>query len=245
MRERRFLIPRSQWREGRAYLGPDETHHARRVLRLKPGDKVTVVDGEGGAFYGLLAEDAGGAPFCGELHPLAATGEPRDFITLAPALAKGDKLDVICEKAVECGVFALRPMLTAHCEPTPRAFANLRPRLEKIIQSALQQSGRARLPQLHDPVPLPALPLADYDAILILHPDGNPPALNDAARAVAPGRDAKILILCGPEGGFSPEEIAALTAQGAKPCGLGPRTLRTETAGPLAVFTALAARGNL
>lgn len=244
MRERRFLLPRSEWRAGRAYLDADASHHARRVLRLRPGDRVTVADGEGGAFFGLLAEDENGDPFIGELHPLARNGEPADRVTLAPALAKGDKLDVICEKATECGAFAFQPLLSERAEGPARAFGSLRPRLERIIRGAVQQSGRSRMPALLDPVAPATLPLEAYDGVLILHP-GDAPALQDAALALAPARGGNFLLLTGPEGGFAEEEVHALASRGARPCSLGPRILRAETAGPLAVFAFLAARNSL
>jgi 16S rRNA (uracil1498-N3)-methyltransferase len=243
MRERRFLIPRSQWRQGRAYLGPDESRHAERVLRLAPGAKLSVVDGEGGAWFGLLAKD-GEALFAGELHPLADNGEPRDAVTLGCALAKGEKLDVIAEKATECGVFALQPLLTERSEAPSRAFANLRPRLEKILQSALQQSGRSRLPALADPRPLAELHLAEFDDVLFGHP-GPHQALAQVAAECEPEKGGKFLLLIGPEGGFSESECAWLVTRGAKPFSLGPRILRAETAGPIAVFTFLSARGAL
>lgn len=244
MRERRFLVPRALWRGGNAVFGPEAAHHARRVLRLKPGERVTVVDGEGGAFYGLLAEDESGALLAGELHPLPGNGEPRDFVALAPALAKGDKLDTVCEKATECGAAEFRPLLSEFSEGPPRAFSSLRPRLEKILLAAVQQSGRARLPRLHDPVAPAALPAGEFDAVLLAHP-GDHPALHALAPSLAPARGGRFLILTGPEGGFSPAEVAALAARGARPVSLGPRILRAETAGPLAVHEFLAARGNL
>src|SRR6185369_12390042 len=115
MRERRFLIPRVQWKQGRAYLGPDEARHAERVLRLGPGARISVVDGAGSAFFGLLARDESGL-FAGELHPLSENGEPGDAVTLGCALAKGEKLDVIAEKATECGVSAIQPLFTERSE---------------------------------------------------------------------------------------------------------------------------------
>ncbi len=244
MRERRFLISKARWRDGRAYFDDAGAHHARRVLRLRPGDRITVADGEGGAFFGLLAEDADGALFGGELHPLAENGEPRDFVALAPALAKGEKFDVVCEKATECGAGEFRPLLTEFAEGPPRAFATLRPRLEKILLAAVQQCGRARLPKLHDPVALAALPFSEFDELLFAH-SGDHPALHALAPSLEPARGGRFLILTGPEGGFSPDEVGALIARGAQPVSLGPRILRAETAGPLAVYEFLAARGNL
>ncbi len=243
MRERRFLIPRAQWKQGRAYLGPDEARHAERVLRLAPGARISVVDGAGSAFFGLLARNEAGL-FAGELHPLAENGEPGDSVTLGCALAKGEKLDVIVEKATECGVGAIQPLFTERSEAPSRAFDNLRPRLEKIIQSALQQSGRSLLPAIADPRPLAEIDFAQFDGVLFGHP-GPHLALQEAAVACTPARGGKFLLLIGPEGGFSEGEREAMSARGAKPFSVGPRTLRAETAGPLAVFIFLSSRGTI
>jgi 16S rRNA (uracil1498-N3)-methyltransferase len=146
-------------------------------------------------------------------------------------------MDWVVQKATELGVNAIAPLLSERTEirlNADRAEKKLR-HWQQIIGSACEQCGRNRLPELLPPQPLPQwLPGVGADLRLVLHPD--------AANAV-PGSSppASVALLVGPEGGFSPAEIAAATQVGFSALQLGPRILRTETA-PLAALAILQAR---
>ena len=171
--------------------------------------------------------------------------EPPYRITLAQGIAGGDKMDWLVEKAVELGVSRIAPLVTARgvvrssAERASRRHAHW----QGIVRAACEQCGRNRLPDV-DPAYdlskwLEMLPPADASAPLrlMLSPRGNNPF---ASVPVTPPSNG-VTLLVGPEGGLSPEEEDVATAHGFVPLSLGPRVLRTETAG-MAVLAALAAR---
>jgi 16S rRNA (uracil1498-N3)-methyltransferase len=211
-------------------------HHAVRVLRLRPGDELTVFNGEGGEFAAriertdarVVAVSVGARRNIDRESPLA--------VTLVQGLAAGDRMDYAIQKAVELGVAAVQPVATV------RSVARLdAARAEKrvlhwrqIAIAACEQCGRNRIP--------PVLPLRDLDDWLL---EPNRASLRlllapDAREALAaiPRPAEGIEFLVGPEGGLALEETAAALRAGFTAVRLGPRILRTETA-------ALAALGAL
>ncbi|QID17177.1 16S rRNA (uracil(1498)-N(3))-methyltransferase [Nitrogeniibacter mangrovi] len=209
-------------------------HHATRVLRLAPGASVILFDGEGAACAGTLTA----------LKPhvtvqlaeaLAPEPEPACRITLVQALASGDKMDWVVQKAVELGVHAIVPVaakrsvLKLEGERAVKRLAHWR----SVAVSACEQSGRNRVPEV---APVQALSrwLARADGGWVLAPG--------AAQALRtqPAPAGALTLLVGPEGGWEDEELAAMTARGIQPIRLGPRVLRTETAG-LAALAAIQA----
>ena len=214
-------------------------HHATRVLRLKRGDAVTLFDGEGGEFRAALARvDAravvarlGGREPVERESPLA--------ITLVQGLTTADRMDYAIQKAVELGVAAIAPVATAR-SVTKLAGVRAQRRLEhwrQVVVASCEQCGRNRLPQLHPPCDLSQWlgEPSNASVRLLLAPDG--------ARSLAglPRPTGAIELLVGAEGGFAPEEEAAALGAGFQSVRLGPRILRTESAGPamLAAMNAL------
>ncbi len=214
---------------------PDEAaHHALRVLRLSPGDAVVVFNGDGTAWPGTIE-----AVKPKVMVRLGAAGEteaePRCRITLVQALASGDKMDWVVQKAVELGVAAIQPV-AAKRSVLRLSGARAEKRVahwRKVVQSACEQSGRNRVPVVGDLLALDTW-LAQADGGWVLAPGGEG-ALRDR---VAPPPSLNLLV--GPEGGWGEHEIAAMSARGFVPVSLGPRVLRTETAG-LAALAAIQA----
>ncbi|MGI4835008.1 MAG: RsmE family RNA methyltransferase [Janthinobacterium lividum] len=212
-------------------LSEEESKHAVRVLRLGLGAPVLLVDGRGTLAQATIAE---ASPKRCQLLLAKRQLVPRRSFYLHVALAPTknlDRLEWLVEKAVEVGIERLSFVRCARSERR-----ELKPeRLEKIAISALKQSGQAWLPQLDE--------LMDFDRFLletdpsttfIAHLEaGERLPLAQVVRA-AP----RACVLIGPEGDFSPAEIAAALALGARPVTLGPARLRTETAALAAVFTA-------
>lgn len=218
---------------------PEAVAHHVHVVRLAPGDAVTLFNGEGGEYTAVLnsvekrrasAEIKAYAPRDAEL-PYA--------VTLAQALPEASKMDWIIEKAVELGAAAIQPLAARRCvvrlsgERAEKKLAHW----QGVIESASEQSGRNRLARL--------APLEDFkDWIaqndmhrrVILTPRAGQ-SLADWARHQPP---QALTIMVGPEGGFSEEEENAALAQGALALSMGPRILRTETAA-LAALAALSA----
>jgi len=213
-------------------------HHARRVLRLKVGDAVTLFDGAGGEFAGRIAAGTDAVRVdLGEW--LAVEREAAFEVTLAQALPGGDKMDWVVQKAVELGVARIVPLAAARCvvrlagERATRRIAHW----QSVAVAACEQCGRNRVPEV--------MPLCELRAWLAaLPPQPRPVRLLLSATGGMPLRGltpaAGAILLVGPEGGLTDEEAAAALASGFVATSLGPRVLRTETAA-LAALAGLAA----
>lgn len=214
-------------------------HHAARVLRLAAGDAVTLFDGDDGEFAARILRigsrsvqvQVGTAAESDRESPLA--------VTLVQGLAAADRMDYAIQKAVELGASAIQPVATAKSVARLDAARAARRALHwrQIAIAACEQCGRNRLPRLH---PLLAFNvwLAEPSSArlrLLLAPD----AEMSLPHAAVP--DGPVDILVGPEGGLTPDESIAALRHGFRAVRLGPRTLRTETAGPavLAAINAL------
>jgi len=223
----------------RVKLTADQSRHLLTVLRLAPGAEIEVFDGAGGRFQAVLAGQ--------ELEigaRLAADGRKTDVV-LVQALAKGEKMDLIVQKATELGVTRIVP-LTAD-----RAVVRLdadRGRLRaerwrRIAQEASRQCGRADVPRIDEPRGWDgvfALAHEEDRRALLLDPEERELRLGAAARGVS-----RLLLAVGPEGGFSAEEKAAAAQATFVPVGLGPLVLRSETAGLAALAVVLHVNGEL
>ena len=212
-----------------------------RVLRLGPGDPVTLFNGDG-ADYAATLLAAGKRD--GEAEVLAAAparAESPLRITLAQALARGEKMDLVLQKAVELGVHAIAPIVTERTEVRLDAERSDR-RMQHwrgVVAGACEQSGRAVLPTLSEPRALPDFAAA-LDATtapgtrrFVLDPREG-----DSLASLALAPDAALVLVIGPEGGLSERDLAALRAARFTGLRMGPRVLRTETAA-LAALAAL------
>lgn len=216
----RFLLP-SPPRDGRATLEGDEARHLARVLRAKPGDEVTVFDGMGHAWrarVATLARDTVGLEI---VAALPAAPAARVSLSIAVALPKGDRQKWLAEKLSELGVERLLPLVTERgvAEATDAARA----RLERAVIEACKQCGRDRLMAI-DP------PRTVAEAVAGAAP-GTRLLLADPRAAAPPATAAaSVLVLVGPEGGFTAQEESAAVAAGAERILLAPHVLRVETA---------------
>lgn len=219
--------------------------HIGLSLRMKPGEQLTV--NSCGTDYRCEIASITPDEIALEIREAAAcSNEPTCRVTLFQALPKADKLEQIIQKAVELGVTEIVPVLTRRCIARPSAgdFQKKLPRLQKIAQAAAQQSGRGIIPAV---APLHTLAqaaerLADSAVAAVLYE-------NETAQSVSfsalPADAESYALIIGSEGGFDPEEVAALVEKGAVPVWLGSRILRCETA-PLAALSVLMFRtGNL
>lgn len=213
---------------GRRVELPDAlAHHALRVLRLADGAPIVLFDGRGGQYSATLRAE--GRRALAELGAHEAVeSELRGRLVLIQGLASGDKMDWVVEKAVELGVAELRPVAAE------RSVLRLSgPRLDKrldhwraIARAACEQCGRNRLMAVHPPAPLAACLEAIDGPALFCHPDGP----LDFRAALSGVRDS-LALMVGPEGGWSPEELALARRRGLLGARFGTRVLRTETAG--------------
>jgi len=232
--------------EGVAALPPEEARHAAKVLRLRPGDVVCAMDGEGGRWRAEVAGGAGEGLSLRLLEALPANEAPVR-LTVYEGLPKADKLDFIAQKLTELGAAALVPVRMERCvvKLDERDGRKRRERLEKIAREAAKQCGRGRPLAVSAPLDwrdaLSAM--ARHDALLIPWEEASGARLKDAWRELTDARDIGIVI--GPEGGISPGEVAAMAAAGGRTVTLGPRILRTETAAVVAAALAMQLWGDL
>lgn len=201
--------------EGEAY------RHLFRARRAAVGERLRVVDGEGRARWGEIArvEKSWGEVRMGEPAP---DGEPQVRLELLVATLRPERASWLVEKATEVGACAVRFL---HTERAPRTFGpGTVGRLRRVAATAVEQCGRARLPEVTG-----THPWDELGALTVNLPDRRflDPEAPEAGFAPAA---TPACLLIGPEGGFSPAERAGLLARDFRPVGLGPRVLRTETA---------------
>jgi 16S rRNA (uracil1498-N3)-methyltransferase len=235
-RARRFVVRPEAIDAGHVRFDAGEARHLRRVLRLAPGAVVEATDGAGRVFAvrleGLSPETAWGTI----VDRVAAAPESPCAITLAQAILKTEPMAWLIQKATELGVSRILPLETERVVSRSRAErgATRQRRWERLAREAVKQSGRAVVPTVDAPRPLAdALAEAPRHDVAWLFWEGGGEPLARVARAA--GRPRRLLVLVGPEGGFAPAEVAAAAAAGLTLVGLGPRTLRAESAGLAAV----------
>lgn len=213
----------------RCDLPPDAAHHASRVLRLRVGDDVQIFDGAGAARNGRIAAIEGKRVVLDGLCPCPPEARPSLQIELAQAMSSSEKMDWVVQKATELGATTIQPV------QAKRSVAKLASeRAEKrtehwrgVALAACEQCGRNRLPEVLPPQELASwLAQVKHEtcAKFILLPDGA------SKLSAQPQPKGRILLLIGPEGGFSPDESTMARQAGFVPILLGPRVLRTETA---------------
>jgi 16S rRNA (uracil1498-N3)-methyltransferase len=221
---RRFYAPKQNFVDARVTLDAEETRHLRDVLRLKPGDAVSVFDGEGGE-YGCTVETIGKKEAVLTVGPPVTPAAPESplELTLAVSLLKGDKFDLVVQKAVELGVMRLIPIEAARSDARSGDSGKRRDRWQKIALGATKQCGRARLTIVEEPQKLPAfVAAADGDVYFFSERDG--------ASWPGPASAQKTTAVIGPEGGWEDSEIELARKAGFSLVTLGGRILRAETA---------------
>lgn len=224
-----FYVPPSSIHGARCVLPDDEARHAIRVLRKRAGDEIVAVDGTGG-WHRVRLDQVGDARAAGTvLETRRGVGEPAYELHVGFGLIKSrNRFETFVEKAVELGVSGITPLHTTRTEKEGVKDARTR----NLMIAAMKQCGRSRLPLLHAVTALPDVldTAAAYDAVLMAHEQAGGTASIRSALAEADGT-ARVLVLIGPEGGFTEEEVARANAVGGTAVSLGPRRLRAETAG--------------
>ena len=232
----RFHLPPAQCQADFLTLGDREAHHALRVLRLRPGDPVTVLDGAGNEFTCAVADTARDTVRLG-VKSRRSVPKPPYQLTLLQALPKGKLINSIIEKATELGAARVIPLITervvTHLDED-KAGAK-REHWQQSAIEAIKQCGSAWLPQVEAAI-TPAQFIArsepfDLAFVASLQPGSqHPRELFAAYRAQHGHAPERVCVWVGPEGDFTPEEIAITSGAGALPITLGPLVLRADTA---------------
>ncbi|MEO7252095.1 MAG: 16S rRNA (uracil(1498)-N(3))-methyltransferase [Arenimonas sp.] len=214
---------------GRVSLSESAVAHLVRVLRLGVGDEFVLFNGDGADYRARLVSVAKRTAEAELLERTAVDNESALKITLAQGIARGEKMDLILQKATELGVARIAPLLTERTEVRlePERVAKKMQHWRGVLAAACEQCGRATLPQLLEPQALTSFAAADCSSRrFTLDPHGG-----IALSAAALKAQDSVTVLIGPEGGLSERDLAALRATRFEGLRLGPRILRTETAG--------------
>jgi 16S rRNA (uracil1498-N3)-methyltransferase len=236
MTRRRFYAPPNAFTSEGVSLSEEESRHLRDVLRLRAGDEAQVFDGEGREFL-CVVQEVGGRREGATLEVRGAveppSPEPPVFILLAVALLKGEKFDLVVQKAVELGVGLVKPLLTKRSDVRLRDERDAAKRVERWQRLALEaakQSGRARVPVVDPPSAFETFVTAGpgTNFLQLMFAERGGAGLNELPRGDSP--PSNVAALVGPEGGWEDEEIELAHAHGWHVVTLGGRTLRAETA---------------
>jgi len=240
----RILLPDVVDAHVRVDLPKEKAHYLSNVHRLKTGDAFAVFNGKGCEFAATLE-------LISKRQAVAVIGEmtrqdpePLFTLTLAQALGKQGKMETVIQKAVELGATSIQPFTSRHTMVKLKAqqLESKLSRWQTIADEAARQSRRTWGCEIKAPCSLDILEVEKTGVCLIAWEGDDAAPINGALSANKP---ESAIVIVGPEGGFDKEEIDALTARGVTPVSLGPRILRTETAGPVMVALAQYAWGDL
>lgn len=223
----RFFIERAEMSGDRFALPAGIERQVRAVLRLREGDRLVLLPGDGSEAVCRLDGDD-----CVVEERRSARGEPRHRLTVVQALLKGDALEQVVRHATEVGVAAFQLTVTERCIVRDLPARRLA-RLRTIAREAAEQSERGVVPDVVAPVPLADV-ISPGSVLLFERHDG--PRL---AQLEPPGA-----VVIGPEGGFTPREVQAAVDGGAVVTGLGPRILRSESVAIAATAVVLSRTGD-
>ncbi|MEW6524716.1 MAG: 16S rRNA (uracil(1498)-N(3))-methyltransferase [Bacillota bacterium] len=233
----RFFVPLENLGPDHIQVTGDDARHMLRVLRLASGDRFIAVTPDGSEYLAELYLMAEGRAAGRIVSRRRASGEPPVRVTLVQALAKGDKMDLVIQKATELGVSLIVPVVTERCvvRLDGERVHSRRERWQRIAQSAAAQCARALVPLVtevrhwKEAIQVPGLALLAWEG-------EQAQGLKDVlAGGPTP---AELAVFVGPEGGYAPHEVEEALSAGLCPVSLGPRILRTETAA-LALLTAI------
>ncbi|MEW5796595.1 MAG: RsmE family RNA methyltransferase [Candidatus Zixiibacteriota bacterium] len=227
-------------------LPADEARHAVRVMRLKRGAVVIVVDGLGHACRAELGVPSGNTVSARVLSEVRDFGEPLVRVTLAAGLSAGTKFDSVVQRGTELGVSRFVPLLTEKSKVAVEDARRERSKLTRwrnVATAAMKQCRRSYIPDIAAPTPYRSF-LKQFersDIGILFHPGERATPLEQVE---LPKDLKRLTVLVGPESGFSEHEVILAEQAGLAQVGLGRRILRTETAGPVAVALIMAQLGE-
>jgi 16S rRNA (uracil1498-N3)-methyltransferase len=246
---------------GRFYVAPPaldadaitiDTHLAQRlakVLRLHAGDEVTLFDGSGSEVQARINALDARAGLATVLERYDGAPEPRVRVHLYQAITKGERFEWLIEKGTEVGVAAFTPLITARSVVRTGGEGARLDRWRRIAVEAAEQSGRSVVPAVNPPATFDDA-IARADGVLLLPYEAAPTEAPSVQHAIDAEVDAlfalsAVSIFIGPEGGYEDAEVERARAAGAAVVTIGPRVLRSETAGLVAATLTLHATGDL
>ena len=243
---RRFYIPPGQIGNKESLITGTDAHHLRDVLRLQLGQRIVVFDGTGREFEAQILRMDRQQVVVSMKARMETDPPPALHLTIAQGYLKDKKMDGVVRQLTELGVGRWIPFLSKRAIPVPdeKRLQGRYRRWQKISLESLKQCGRSHVMEID---PLSSFDdvlkrSEDYDLKIIFWEDVKSHRLADR---VSSDRPKSVLLVVGPEGGFGPEEISAAVAEGFKTVGMGPRTLKAETAAVAAAVMAQCVFGDM
>lgn len=231
----RYFINPEDIRNNCAWLRGDDAHHLTRVMRAEPGTEVIVCDGSGREYVAKALAFQKDEVQLEIVEERESFGEPRIIVWIAQSLPKGDKLETVIQKGTEIGVSAFLPFVSARTivQYDAKKEQKRLQRWRKIAKEAAEQAHRGRVPEVRGTVSWQQLVTHSKEAAVTIfcYEQASARQLKDVLQSVPRPLEGPILLVIGPEGGFTDGEAAEAEAAGWLTAGLGRRILRTETAG--------------
>ena len=237
----RFFVNTDDIVENKIHISGDDAFHISRALRMAAGEHITVCDTEAVEYDCILEEFLPNKVVAAIVESNPSKTEPPFFAHVYQGLPKGDKLETVIQKSVECGASAITTFESEFCiaKSKPEAEKNKLERRNKISVEAAKQSGRAWLPKVYPTVSFDKMleDAAKADVkIFCYEAEGTLPMGRQLKEALIKVEGKPVVsIVVGPEGGFSKSEAEKAQKMGFLMCGLGKRILRTETAATFAL----------
>ncbi len=249
----RYFINPDQFTENEAILTGDDSHHLQKVMRARVGEQVICSNGIGREALVKITEMHAGLVRAAIIEELPLLAEPGVQVWIAQSLPKGDKLETVIQKGTEIGAVRFIPFLSARTvvQYDERKEAKRVDRWRKIAKEAAEQAHRNRIPEVDAPIPWKQLlkQAGLADAAFFCYEKENGQHLRTGLRHAFPdpaeAKGKTVLLVIGPEGGFTEQELQEAEAAGCVAVGLGARILRTETAGMVGLTCVLYETGEM
>ncbi|MBR4872278.1 MAG: 16S rRNA (uracil(1498)-N(3))-methyltransferase [Clostridia bacterium] len=229
----KFFVDKSQIQDGFVTLRGNDASHISYSLRMAKGEHISVCDGEEQEYDCVLVDFQGDCVTAEIVAMRVSDNESPVRVYLYQALPKGDKLESVIQKAVECGVYEIIPFESERCVVRAKAEAEDKKQIRRnrIAEEAAKQCGRGRIPTVEKTVSFKEAirKAAEAELCLICYEDEKGTTLKQVLEA-ADTTPSSISIMIGSEGGFAASEVKAAVELGLRPVSLGRRILRTETA---------------
>ena len=220
-------------------LAGEEARHAVRVLRIRPGEEITVSDGRGSVAVATVVE--AGSELIAEVKEHRSDPRPIPRVHVLQAIPKAGKLELVVQKLTELGIDVVRPFPADRSVSrwSERKASDQIRRLTAIAREASKQARRSWLPEILPPLPLSRVELASPS--FVLHEESTA----RLGTKLPPDPPETITLVIGPEGGLTPDEVSMLVGMGGQAVSLGPLVLRTETASLVAAVAVLGRYGRI
>ncbi|TFE31658.1 16S rRNA (uracil(1498)-N(3))-methyltransferase [Cohnella luojiensis] len=235
----RYFVPEAQMGQLSVMLEGEDARHVAAVMRSKPGDRFIACDGNGRDVLAKIVSVEKDKIQAEIIEELVSQAEMAWKVTVAQSLPKGDKLEIVIQKGTEAGATVFQPFLSQRTvvQYDERKEAKRIDRWRKIAKEAAEQSHRSVIPQINTVASWKSLikMFAEFDLVLFCYEEEGRTGvgLRDVlSNMISTHTTAapRVMIVIGPEGGFTPQEADEAAVSGAKLIGLGKRILRTETA---------------